>query len=869
VHGTKFASTQSFYSRFRVKHGMTEFKWIYYDVTFVKRTPMKTTLKRTITTFLSLSLFAFTFAQPARLVAALPTGYNKPADDILRVLHAPSPPQPYISPTRDNLVLVTWEEYPSIARLSIPFLKLAGVRVETQNRSRHDTPGGYGIVACAKNYVITRISDGSQVAVSLPEKACASGPLWSADGKRFAFSNRTSDANELWIADAQDGSIRQIKDVRLNSMLGTTAQWMPDQRTLLVKLVPINFGPAPDRPLVPSGPGIQESKGEKGQSSTYEARDTLKNKFDEDLFDYYATSQLALVDVTTGSVKRIGQPAIFDNLSPAPGGEFILVSFIQKPYSYVTAYNRFPYDVELWNKEGKAVKRLASLPLADRVPIHGVPTGPRDFAWRVTEPATLIWSEALDGGDWNVQVPHRDKVMMLSAPFRQNAEEIFRTQQRFAGIYWGEKTDFALMQEYDENRHWERTFIINPDDLKQKPEVLWDLSSDERYADPGAPVTRTLPNGAVVVRQDRNAIFLSGDGASSDGDRPFLDKLDIKTKTTERLFRSSKSGVERFVAFTKEEANELLTWSQSPSDPPNAFVRTLGEAISDAASGEARYASTAQALTHIPDPTPEIRAIKKRLVTYKRKDGVDLSFTIYTPPNYKEGTRVPTILYAYPLDFAQSSTAGQVTGSQMTFTRLKLYQLLLLAGYAIIDRASFPIVGDPKTAYDTYLEQLVANAQAAVDKAVELGIADRDRIGVTGHSHGALMTVNLLAHSNLFKAGVATSGAYNKILTPFGFQSERRSVWEAPEVYKKASPFFFADKFKTPLVLIHGEDDANPGTTPLQTRLLYEAIRGNGGTVRQVMLPYEPHWYTAMESNEQLIYEMVRWFDLYVKNANR
>jgi dipeptidyl aminopeptidase/acylaminoacyl peptidase len=345
-----------------------------------------------------------------------------------------------------------------------------------------------------------------------------------------------------------------------------------------------------------------------------------------------------------------------------------------------------------------------------------------------------------------------------------------------------------------------------------------------------------------------------------------LDELDLKTLKSTRLFRSDRNAYERFLSFAGPASQSFLTWHQSVMDPPNVFLRTLGKPVSGPI-GEAMFASASVAVTHIPDPTPAVRAIKKRLVKYKRNDGLDLSFTLYTPPGYKEGTRVPAILYAYPLDYADASKAGQVTGSQATFTRLRQYRLLLLAGYAIIDNASFPIVGDPKKAYDTYLEQLVADAKAAVDEAVRLGVADPNRIGVTGHSHGALMTVNLVAHSDLFRAGVATSGSYNKTLTPFGFQNERRSVWEAPDIYLKVSPFFVADKLKTPLLLIHGAEDANPGTTPLQSVKLYEAIRGNGGTTRLVMLPHEPHWYTALESNEQEIYEMLRWFDKYVKDA--
>jgi dipeptidyl aminopeptidase/acylaminoacyl peptidase len=617
------------------------------------------------------------------------------------------------------------------------------------------------------------------------------------------------------------------------------------------------------------GPSIQETGSGQGESSTYETRDTLKDHHDEDLFDWYAASQVALVDATTLAVVRVGPAGNIAAVQPAPDGRHLLVVTLHKPYSYVTTHERFPREVQVWNISKPAAARsttIASIPLADRVPVKGVPTGPRGFAWRGTDPATLIWAEALDGGDWKATVPQRDKVMLQKAPFTAPAVEIARTEQRFTGFAWTEKRDVALLREYDENRRWRRTSLMDVDHPERAPRVLWDLSTDEKYADPGSPVYRQQADGRVLIRVQGDAIFLAGFGASPDGDRPFLDRLELTTRQSERLFRSERDAFEHFVAFTGQDERQFVTWHQSATSPPNAWLRTLGTAAS-APAGEAAFASTHAAVTHIVDPTPAVRAIGKRLVTYKRADGVDLSFTLYTPPGYVEGTRLPTILYAYPLDFAEASQAGQVSGSQATFTHLRQYQLLLLAGYAIIDRASFPVVGDPRKAYDTYLEQLVADARAAVDEAVRLGVADPERIGVTGHSHGALMTVNLLAHSDLFRAGVATSGSYNKTLTPFGFQNERRSVWEAPEVYAKVSPFFAADKLKLPILIMHGEDDANPGTTPLQSVKLYEAVRGNGGTARLVMLPHEPHWYSAMESQEQQIYEMVRWFDLYVKNV--
>ncbi len=780
------------------------------------------------------------------------SGYDKPPQHVLDVLHAPPPPQPYVSPTYDTILLVSWVAYPSITQVAEPYLKLAGVRVEPRTRRKHDTPGGYGVAPCARSFALVDVASSRETPVVLPAGGCADGIAWSADGKHFAFRNTSRDAVELWLGDAATGVVHRLGNVRLNPMLGYSLQWLADQKSLLVKTVPEHEGAPPQGSVVATGPSIQETDGQTGESSTYETRDTLSNKHDEDLFDYYGASQLAVVDIATGAATPVGKPGIYTTVDAAPDGQHVLVAKLTKPYSYVTTYDRFAHDIEVWDRGGSATT-LAKLPIADRVPIHGVPTGPRDFDWRPTEPATLVWAEALDKGDWAVKVPARDKVMTAAAPFSAAAKELTRTEQRFEGISWSEQRGIGLLHDFDENRHWTRTFVVDVDKPAVKPSLLFDLSSDERYKDPGRPVYRVLPNGAPVVRQEGDAIFLRGEGATPDGDRPFLDRLDLKTHESKRLFRSDVHGLEYTLAVI--DGTNFMTWHQSPVDPPNAFMHVVGDA------------QPARAITHIPDPTPQVRAIKKRLVKYKRRDGLELSFTLYTPPGYQEGTRVPAILYAYPLDYASTKTAGQTTGSDQTFDRITDYRLLLLSGYAIIDDAAFPIVGDPQKAYDTYLEQLVDDAKAAVDKAVELGVVDRDRIGVTGHSHGALMTANLIAHTKLFRAGVATSGSYNKTLTPFGFQNERRSVWKGQPVYLKVSPFFFADKIKLPLLIMHGADDANPGTTPLQAVKLYEAIRGNGGTARLVMLPHEPHWYSAMESNEQLAYEELRWFDKYVKNA--
>ncbi len=792
--------------------------------------------------------------------------YRQPPEPLLGVMRAPLPALPVPDPTGARILFVQRGQYPSVARVAEPYLKLAGVRVEPRMHARHDMSSGYGIRACLEGFSLLSVAGGHETGVALPGGACPDFPAWAPDGRRFAFANTTDSGVELWIGDATNGQTHRIDGVQLNTILGSGFQWLGSE-ALLAKLVPADIGPAPSRAAVPPGPEIKDATAGGGESSTYEARDTLSSPEDEALFDYYGRARLAVVKLADGSVRPLGEAAMLASFDAAPDARHVLVETLKRPYSYVTTWERFARDVSVLDLDTGRSTAIASLPAAESVPVRGVPTGPREHAWRSNEPASLVWAEALDGGDWKNEVPQRDRVLMLRAPFSGKPSEIARTAQRFASLSWFEHGSNALLVQYDANRSWVTTSLVDVERPDRPARVLWDLSMNERYANPGSPMFRVLPNGASVLREEDGDLFLRGTGASPQGDRPFLDRYHLADGGSTRLFRSAADAYESVLGFAGDTAH-VLSWRQSPSDPPNAFLRTLGAALDEAAAGEAQVASDAVALTRFPDSTPLVRQIRKRLVTYKRKDGVDLSFTLYTPPGYVEGTRVPAILYAYPMDFADPSKAGQVSGSEQTFTQLGNYRLLLLAGYAIIDNAAFPIVGDPKNAYDTYLEQLVANAEAAIDKAVELGVVDRDRIGVTGHSHGALMTANLLAHTDLFRAGVATSGGYNKTLTPFGFQNERRSFWKAPKVYDEASAFFHADTIDEPILIMHGIDDANPGTEPTQSPRLFQAVRGNGGTARLVMLPFEPHWYAARESNEHVVTEMLDWFDRYVKDAS-
>ena len=789
--------------------------------------------------------------------------YEKPPQEILDVLNAPLPPTPFLSPTRDMLALAQPMGYPAISDLAEPMLRLAGVRINPRtNAERSYIYYWIGII-------LKRISDGSEFPIALPANVHRMGPLqWNAGGTMFAFTNEASEGIELWVVDAATRKVRLIPGLRVNPLLRSAVQWMPDQKTLLVKTTPAERGAPPEPPLVPPGPKIQESLGVSAAISTYEARDVLKNPYDADLFDYYTSSQLALVNVSSGDVARIGKPAVFGEVRAAPGGSYLLVERIHRPYSYLCAYYRFPKEVEIWTTTGDLADTVASLPLADEVPIDGVPIGPRDHMWRPTDPATLLWTEALDGGNPKMKVPYRDRVMLKR--IGGTALELCKTEERNAGLQWIEKGGLALLSDYDPDRHWIRTYVINADDRSVPPRLLWDMSEDDRYKNPGYPIYRVLPTGSSAILRQNEWIYLRGGGSSPEGDRPFLDRLNLRTLKTERLFRSDRASYEYFVAWLNPAAGTFITRRESPSDPPNFFARTLAKkALKGAAEGEASWASTSRAITQFPNPTPQLSGITKRLVTYSRADGIPLSFMLYLPPGYKEGTPLPTLLWAYPLDYAEKGVAGQIEGSSKLFTTMRGDSRLffLLQGYAVLDDASMPVVGPPETAYDTFVEQIVANARAAIDKAVELGVTDPERVGVGGHSHGALMTANLLAYSDLFRAGIARSGAFNHTMRPFGFQNERRTYWQARDTYVKLSPVLQADKINEPLLLIHGELDQNPGTVPMQSEKLYDAVRGVGGTVRLVMLPHESHGYAARESIEHVLHEMLTWFDRYVKNA--
>ena len=779
--------------------------------------------------------------------------WQQPAEEIMEVLNAPQLPWVWTSPRGTHMIMADPISYPTLEELAAPMHELAGIRVNPKNNNFHGRHGGTSARLLA-------IESKKEIDFKLPEKAELMSVSWTADGEKYALTVDHKDHLGLWVGSV-DAAPKKLEGIHLNPLLGDEVTWLPDQEHLLIRKIP-NRGAVPEAPAIPAGPIIKKGA-DASARSTYEARNLLETAHDDKLFEYHAAQELVVLDPMTKTTETLGESAIYGDVSYSPDGKYILVEKLKGPWSHEVAYWRFAHTIEVWDSSGDMVATIADLPLADAVPVHGVPEGPRSVRWRATSPHTLYWTEALDGGNPVAEVPHRDKLMRLEAPFSGTPEQVFKAKHRIvSSSYWGED---GLMMLVERERIKRRIYAWLLDVDKGTERLWYELDQSDQYNDPGRPEMRQLDNGQWVVHQSKGGIYFSGPGASEQGNRPFLDLKDVTTGKTERLFRASPEKYEYFVAFAGGD-DQFVLRSESPTEVPNYYLADIGKKVK-AEDGEGTRKIKREPITEFTDPTPQLREIKTEIVTYEREDGVTLNFKLKLPPGYQEGEARPTVLYAYPLEYSSAGVAGQVRGSDKRFMRIwgPSHLYFLLNGYVVLDQTAMPMVGDPETTYDTFVEQLVDDAEAAVNKAVEMGVADKDKIGVIGHSHGGLMVANLLAHTDLFKAGIARSGSYNKTNQPFGFQSERRSLFDARDVYIQVSPTFFADKVNEPVLIIHGNSDSNPGTLTPQSEVFYEAVRGSGGTARLVLLPFEDHGYRAKETVEHVLWEQLRWFDKYVK----
>jgi len=777
--------------------------------------------------------------------------YRMPPPELAALVDAPRTPAVSLSPDRSTMLLMQPPSLPSIAEVSAPESRLAGLRINPRNNGPSRGTAFIGL----------RLRDlaGRETEVrGLPSEPRIRNVRWAPDGRQVAFTHELLDHIELWVVEVETGQARRLLDEAVNAAYGSPFTWLSDGRTLLVETVPAGRGPAPVAPEVPTGPVVQETAGEAAPARTYQ--DLLKSPHDEALFEYYATSQLMRVDLN-GTTKPMGRPSLFRSVSPSPDGRYVLVQRTHRPFSYLVPASSFPNRIEVMDPAGNVVTEIADLPLQDQVPpgFGSVPTGVRSISWRADAPATLAWVEALDGGDGRAEATERDRIFTLEAPFSGTPQAMATLPLRFAGVIWSED-GFALPVEMWFATRQLRIYSVDPDDPGEKT-TMFEFSMEDAYSDPGSPMMRQTQWGTYVAMTADNGrtLFLSGQGASPEGNRPFIRRLDMRSGETEEVFRSEAPYYEVPVDFLDVDEGLLLTRRETNEEPPNYFVRNLGR-------------GTAEAVTDFPHPYPQFADIQKEAIQYQRDDGVTLTATLYLPAGY-DATRdgpLPAFVWAYPVEFKSADAAGQRTDSPHQFKYVSYQGAVpwVARGYAILDDASMPIVGEgDEEPNDSFRKQLVANAQAVIDEGVRRGVVDPDRVAVGGHSYGAFMTANLLAHSDLFRAGIARSGAYNRSLTPFGFQREERLFWEAPEVYFAMSPFMHADKVNEPLLMIHGQADNNSGTFPLQSERFYNAVKGLGGTARLVMLPAESHGYAARESLLHMLWEMDSWLEKYVKNA--
>ena len=779
--------------------------------------------------------------------------YQKPPPEILELVDITLPPRVLIDENKNFMIYLYRNSYKSIDELSSPEIKLAGLRLNPNSNSRSRT-NYYNNIMISK---MDQIDKSAKQIKGLPKNPKLANIKWSPDQTKIAMTNTKEEGVELWYIDLEKLTAKKLTGPKLNASLGDVITWYQDSKNILTKFKLKNSPDIIDgEDVVPTGPIISSNDGKKAQNRTYQ--DLLKNEVDEKNFETLARSVLSKVSLK-GKTKLLAKKNLYHEIDFSPDGKFILISIIQKPFSYLVPYYRFPMKYAIYSSKGKELTVLHEVPLIEDLPkgFMAVRTGPRNFSWRSDRPSNLIFVEALDGGNPETDIKYRDEIFEVGYPFKQNKVSLLKTINRFYRIDWCNDT-LALGYDYWWNSRNTKTYIFSPSNTNKEPKIIIDRNYQDRYNDPGSFVKRRNFYGKSILAMNKQNLYLMGDGFRDDGQFPFIDQLNLESLKKVRLYESSFKDKKEDLLDFEADNNMILTRIESASEYPNYFFRDL----------------KTESLTKITDfenPFLSIMDVSKEVIEYKRSDGIDLSATLYLPKGYdiNKKQKLPMIMWAYPREFKDNKSASQITQNKNEFTfpywGSPIYWLT--RGYVVLDDVSFPIIGEgDNQPNDNFRKQLVDNASSAINKVYELGYIDKEKVAIGGHSYGAFMVANLLSHSKLFAAGIARSGAYNRTLTPFGFQSEERNYWEAPDTYYNMSPFMHAEKVKTPLLLIHGEEDNNSGTYPLQSERYFNALKGLGATTRLVMLPKESHSYRAKESIMHMLWEQDRWLERYVKN---
>ncbi|MBR0499872.1 MAG: S9 family peptidase [Bacteroidales bacterium] len=830
--------------------------------------------------------------------AAMADGFRHPAKEIEELTMSPVLPVTTFSHDYTKAIMAyRSSRHVPVAELAASEARLAGLRIDPRNFS--ETRENY-----FEEIKLLDVATGNLRTVGgLPADPRIKSVTWSPSGRYVAFVLWFTDRIELWRVDTTSPALAAVKltDLRVNTIFGSPIIFLGDEQ-ILFKSVPADRKVAPHHDLARSSV-VQEVLGEKKSIRTYQ--DLMQGPDDEELYDYCATSQLAIWE--NGSVRMLAGPAIYRSIDPSPDGNYLMVVTEHHPYSYVEAHYSFPSKQFIMRvSDGSMVRMLRDGTIKEKKEPQDGPDAkkeapkprPAGFSWRPDMPATLTWTESEGagpmGGPMGMMGPRpdddpaskdtlkekdrpektfTDKVYQCGAPFDfENVKElVLAPEYRLGRITWGDGK-LALYEESSAKQKFRRMMTFVPCDTNAPHKVIYTQSTEVdtlgNFPAYGRPYTVRNAFGRSVLWTDakHSMLYLTGtDRRDAEGfAHSFIDRYTFKDGKTAPVWFSSGDCKETLTAIT----------DFTPKNFQFIGRREAFGVVPDYYMFDMRKKSSRQ-ITHIEDPVAGFhKAVTDQYVTYTRKDGLKCFAHLYLPAGYdkERDGRLPVFMWTYPYEFKCAAESEKARPEKHKYTKPSYGSAMIWAtqGYAVLDEFTMAIVAADKDSLpnDRFLEELVMSAEAAVDFVCDsIGVGDRDRIGVGGHSYGGFMTANLLAHTRLFRAGVARSGAYNRSLTPFGFQSERRNYWRARTVYDEMSPFNYADKVKDALMLIHGQMDNNTGTFPVQSERLYQALVYFGATARYVQLPYESHGYQGIETTLDMLYETGAWLDKYVKNA--
>jgi dienelactone hydrolase len=812
--------------------------------------------------------------------------YLLPPDIVQNILHRDShfDVLSNLSPDKDHVMIPVREDFSSLELMMQKTYRLGMLEI-CPNVNREWRLSTYGI----KGLKIFSIAQKKSWVVQLPKNILISDMVWSPDGKKIAFLSHLRQGSQVWITDVESGKVEAIHEAFVMATLtgrrryrrdvisspSQMLQWTPNG-SVITLVVPENRGAEPKRDPIPDSPIIRHTREKATPTPTYPF--LLRTSYDRELFRYYTTAQLAEL-VPGKPLRAIGDPAMYMNVSLSPDGLYILAEKLTEPFSFIVSYSDFPRDLVVMDMDGEILSSIRRIPLqevAARRDRNGpLDDLPRDVAWRPDgKGLSFLWrvpkteegkSKDEEEKDKNNNgLERKDRLMLLSPPFDlDRAEVIVSSQKKFEEISYGVDGRYAFAKISGRGEDFEKGTDIVAYDLGKTPPkrivLLKDIEEENPLEMPGN-ILRTMSGNGVIsalTSSDGGAIYLQGEGYRKDFiNRPFIDRIEIETGKKERIFESAADMYERPLVALDGDLKAIVVSRESRTVFPDSWLWKEGGSV--------------MRLTSNRNPFPEFADCKREDFVFERRDGLEIRGHISLPVGYQSGEKVPAVFWTYPREygsFKEYERAALRRHNLNAFLQLSTRNasdIWLSQGYAVVV-PDIPIIGEDEDYNNNYITHLVDSMYAAIRKVDELGNVDVDHLGHGGHSYGAFATANILARTPFFKAGIAGDGAYNRTLTPMTFQSERRFIWEAQDVYLEMSPFFQADHIDTPLLMYHGAVDNNTGTFLIQSERLIQALTGLGKNAVLYIYPFESHGPRCKETYMDMWARWLSFFDIYVK----